>query len=121
MQKTLKNNLQVGLGLSLLILFITSLASYISIRNLVKSSELVAHSNDVIYKTNQIISHLKDAETGQRGYLLTGEEVFLEPTVGAKANARDLINEVAAETKDNALQQQNLEKLHSIVDRRLDM
>ena len=121
MQKSLKSNLQVGLGLSLLILFITSLASFISIRNLVKSSELVAHSNDVIFKTNQIISHLKDAETGQRGYLLTGEQVFLEPTVGAKARALDLINEVAAETKDNPFQQKNLEKLHGIVDRRLDM
>ena len=121
MQKTLKNNLQVGLGLSLLILFITSLASFISIRNLVKSSELVAHSNAVIFKTNQIISHLKDAETGQRGYLLTGEEVFLEPTTGAKSKALDLINEVAAETKDNPFQQKNVEKLHSIVDRRLDM
>jgi signal transduction histidine kinase/DNA-binding response OmpR family regulator/CHASE3 domain sensor protein len=121
MQKSLKNNLQVGLGLSLLILFITSLASFISIRNLVKSSELVAHSNEVIFKTNQIISHLKDAETGQRGYLLTGETVFLEPTTGAKAKALDLINEVAAETKDNPFQQKNLEKLHNIVDRRLDM
>ncbi|MGN7203620.1 response regulator [Pedobacter sp. SAFR-022] len=121
MQKSLKSNLQVGLGLSLLILFITSLASFISIRNLVKSSELVAHSNEVIFKTNQIISHLKDAETGQRGYLLTGEQVFLEPTVGAKAKALDLINEVAAETKDNQFQQKNLEKLHVIVDRRLDM
>ena len=121
MQKSLKSNLQVGLGLSLLILFITSLASFISIRNLVKSSELVAHSNDVIFKTNQIISHLKDAETGQRGYLLTGEEVFLEPTVGAKAKAIDLINEVAAETKDNPFQQKNLEKLRIIVERRLDM
>jgi signal transduction histidine kinase/DNA-binding response OmpR family regulator/CHASE3 domain sensor protein/HAMP domain-containing protein len=121
MQKSLKSNLQVGLGLSLLILFITSLASFISIRNLVKSSELVAHSNQVIFKTNQIISHLKDAETGQRGYLLTGEEVFLEPTIGAKTKALDLINEVAAETKDNPFQQKNLEKLHSIVDRRLDM
>ena len=121
MQKSLKSNLQVGLGLSLLILFITSLASFISIRNLVKSSELVAHSNEVIFKTNQIISHLKDAETGQRGYLLTGEEVFLEPTIGAKSRALDLINEVAAETKDNAFQQKNLDKLHTIVDQRLDM
>ncbi|RZJ81431.1 MAG: hypothetical protein EOO20_25175, partial [Chryseobacterium sp.] len=63
MQKSLKKNLRIGLGLSLLILFISSLASYISIRNLIASADLVAHSNDVITKTDAILSTLKDAET----------------------------------------------------------
>jgi signal transduction histidine kinase/DNA-binding response OmpR family regulator/CHASE3 domain sensor protein len=119
MQKTLKRNLRFGLGISLLILFVSSLASYISISNLIKSSDLVAHSNDVIFKTNEIISTLKDAETGQRGYLLTGEEIFLQPTTGARARAMSLINEVAALTDENALQQNNLKDLKQIVDQRL--
>lgn len=119
MQKSLKRNLRTGLGLSLLILFISSLASYISISNLVESSKLVAHSNEVISKTNEIISTLKDAETGQRGYLLTGEPIFLEPTTGAKEKAEDLLNEVADMTKDNPAQQRNLKKLEDIIEKRL--
>ena len=79
MQKTLKNNLRIGLGLSLLLLFISSLASYVSITYLVKSSKLVTHSNEVINNLEEIISTLKDAETGQRGYLLTGDKSFLDP------------------------------------------
>jgi signal transduction histidine kinase/DNA-binding response OmpR family regulator/CHASE3 domain sensor protein len=119
MQKTLKRNLRIGLGLSMLILFVSSLASFISISNLIRSSDQVAHSNEVIFKTNEIISTLKDAETGQRGYLLTGENVFLDPTTGARAQAMSLINEVASLTSDNALQQNNLKSLKEIVAQRL--
>jgi signal transduction histidine kinase/DNA-binding response OmpR family regulator/CHASE3 domain sensor protein/HAMP domain-containing protein len=121
MQKSVKNNLQIGLGLSLLILFITSLASFISIRNLITSAGLVAHSNEVIFKTNQVISHLKDAETGQRGYLLTGDLIFLEPTKGAKDSALNLINELATQTHGNIIQQQGLKRLEAVVDKRLNI
>ncbi|WP_432710079.1 CHASE3 domain-containing protein, partial [Pedobacter sp.] len=72
MQKTLKKNLRVGLGLSLIVLFISSLASYVSISNLIRSSSLVAESNEVLSTLDSVISNVKDAETGQRGYLLTG-------------------------------------------------
>ena len=121
MQKTFKSNLQIGLGLSLLILFITSLASFISINNLVKSSELVAHSNEMIFKTNQVISHLKDAETGQRGYLLTGDESYLEPTRGARGGAMELINSLSAESKENSFQLRSLKRLAEVVDKRLEI
>jgi signal transduction histidine kinase/DNA-binding response OmpR family regulator/CHASE3 domain sensor protein len=121
MQKSLKRKLRIGLGLSLIILFVSSLASYISISNLIESSKLVAHSNDVMGKTNEIISTIKDAETGQRGYLLTGENVFLEPTVGARDRAADLIEEVEDATKDNPVQQRNLSKLRDIVEKRLSI
>jgi CHASE3 domain sensor protein len=119
MQQSLKKNLRIGLGLSLVILFISSLASYISISNLIENSHLVAHSNAVIYKTNEIISTLKDAETGQRGYLLTGDTVFLEPTKGARKRAARFIDNVSAETRDNPYQQENLKKLQVIVEKRL--
>lgn len=120
-KKQIKNNLRIGLGLSLLILFITSLASYVSIRNLIKSGEMVGHSNEVMSKLEAIISTLKDAETGQRGYLLTGEKDFLEPYIGAKQKALDLLEDVKAETRDNAFQQKNAVKLKDIINGRLEI
>ena len=88
MKTTLKNNLRLGLGLSLIILFISSLASYVSIGNLIKSTDLVKHSDEVILNADNVISYLKDAETGQRGYLLTGNKVFLQPYYGASRYVR---------------------------------
>jgi len=119
MQKTLKNNLRIGLGLSLLLLFISSLASYISISNLINSSKMVSHSNLVITDLEGIISTLKDAETGQRGFLLTGENLFLEPYNGAKGQAVVLLESVKQQTTDNPVQQQSILKLQEIIQERL--
>lgn len=119
MQKSLKNNLRVGLGLSLVILFLSSLASYISINNLIKSSDLVARSNEIISNLDNVISEVKDAETGQRGYLLTGDKVFLEPYTGATENGLNLLDEVIAQTTGNKFHQRNLNKLKEIIQKRL--
>jgi len=118
-KSSIKNNLRVGLGLSLLILFVTSSASFLSIRNLIKNSGLVAHSNEVLSSLDEVLSTLKDAETGQRGYLLTGEKEFLEPYNGARQASLELLNEIAVQTKDNAFQQSNTRKLEEIIQRRM--
>ncbi|TCD11706.1 response regulator [Pedobacter frigidisoli] len=121
MKTTLKNNLRLGLGLSLIILFISSLASYISISNLIKSTDLVKHSDEVILNTESVISALKDAETGQRGYLLTGNKVFLQPYLGASDTAAALLKRVALATVDNPTQQKNVTELREILFKRMDI
>ena len=121
METTLKNNLRLGLGLSLIILFISSLASYVSIGNLIKSTELVKHSDEVILNVEGVISTLKDAETGQRGYLLTGNKIFLAPYNGATDTALAALNKIAEHTKDNPAQQKNIAELKDIMVRRLDI
>ena len=120
-KKKLKNNLRFGLGLSLLLLFISSFASYVSISNLIKNSQLVSHSNSVIRHTDGVLSTLKDAETGQRGFLLTGEEAFLQPYNGAKAEAVVLLDTLQHETADNPAQQANINKLREIIEGRLNV
>ena len=121
MKTTLKNNLRLGLGLSLIILFISSLASYVSISNLIKSTELVKHSDEVILTAENVISTLKDAETGQRGYLLTGNKIFLQPYYGSTDTAMAALNRIEAQTKDNAAQQKNVAELRNILARRLNI
>ncbi|MCZ4243103.1 response regulator [Pedobacter punctiformis] len=121
MKTTLKNNLRLGLGLSLIILFISSLASYVSIKNLIKNTDLVKHSDEIILNSENIISILKDAETGQRGYLLTGNKVFLDPYIGASDTATAILNRVAVNTKDNPVQQKNIAALRDIMGRRMDI
>ncbi len=80
----MKRNLQRGFGLSLLVLIISSVASYISIQKLSNQAEWVNHTNVVIQKAEKAFSLLKDAESGQRGYLLTGSTIFLMPFTNAK-------------------------------------
>jgi signal transduction histidine kinase/CheY-like chemotaxis protein/CHASE3 domain sensor protein len=118
MKLSLKRNLLVGFGISLLILIISSIASYISITNLLKSADLVNHTNTVVQKLEQTISEMKDAETGQRGFLLTGMDAFLEPYNGSYQQTSTLIDEIRKLTEDNPVQQDNINKLSNLVAKR---
>jgi len=121
MKTTLKNNLRLGLGLSLIILFISSLASYISIGNLIKCTDLVKHSDEVILNSENILSYLKDAETGQRGFLLTGNKTFLAPYYGASDSAAVILKKVELDTKDNSVQGKNIAALKNILVKRMNI
>ncbi len=115
----LLRNLQIGFGLSLLILIITSVASYSSIQNLLENASLVDHTDSVIARLQGSISTLKDAETGQRGFLLTGDSVFLEPYNGSPAKALAILDTVERLTADNPVQQQNCAELRDVLTHRL--
>ncbi len=116
---TLKKNLFYGLGFSLVVLIISSTASFISINNLVDSSDMVSHSNKVIRNLDRLFSLVKDAETGQRGYLLTGNQRFLEPYTQAKSEIADGLAAVSSEITDTPEQARNLEMLKSSIEARL--
>ena len=121
MKISLKTNLRIGLGISLILLLITSIASFIAIRNLISSTELVVKSNEIIDDIGSILSTLKDAETGQRGYLLTRNESFLEPYIGSRQKTDALFEKVMMQTKDNAYQQEKLAVLKTLINKRLDL
>lgn len=118
MKASLKRNLLIGFGVSLLILIMSSVASYFSIQNLLSSGEEVRHTNLVVSKLEQSISIAKDAETGQRGFLLTGKPEFLEPYNGAEAKTNAVITELRQLLSDNPVQLENLAKLESTFQKR---
>ena len=65
-------------GATLLIALVV-LISFWSFRQMKEAADARKHTFVVMARANDFLSALKDAETGQRGYLLTGDEVFLEP------------------------------------------
>ncbi|OKS87382.1 response regulator [Mucilaginibacter polytrichastri] len=119
MKTTVTRNLQIGFGLSLLLLIISSIVSYISITNLLASSQMVDHSSSVIQSLETVISTMKDAETGQRGYLLTSRDEFLEPYNGSYEKALLNTNRAQDLTTDNARQQENVRAIKQIMLKRM--
>ncbi|MGH1517623.1 response regulator [Chryseobacterium sp. JK1] len=79
MPKKIIQNLQIGVGLSLLILIASSIASYWSIQNQMNHRESLSKSRRSVTAVKDVLVALLDAETGNRGYQLTGREDFLEP------------------------------------------
>ena len=75
--------LLVGFAVVILFFIASGLLSYSKVRTLRQNSRLVAHSHDVMAALDDILSLMKDAETGQRGYLLTNDEQYLAPYTNA--------------------------------------
>ena len=121
MNSSFKRNLIILYGSSFLLLIVSAVASYSSINNLLNNQRMVDHTNLVINKLESVISVLKDAETGQRGFLLTGREEFLEPYNGSLRKAYSLIDEIKTLTSDNNLQQKSAEDLRNIVKQRMSI
>jgi signal transduction histidine kinase/CHASE3 domain sensor protein len=111
MNSSFKRNLLILYGISFSLLLITAVASYSSITNLLDTQKSVEHTNFVLNKLDSVISVLKDAETGQRGFLLTGSEEFLQPYDGSFAKAYRLISEIKDLTSDDPQQQKSTNQL----------
>lgn len=118
MRSKFKTNLLTGFGISLFLLVMSSVASYYSITNLIKSAGWVEHTNVVILTSEEIISSMKDGETGQRGYLLAKDLDFLQPYVGAYDRAMSAFKKVKALTDDNLVQQRNCDTLEGFINKR---
>ncbi|MBF5026591.1 response regulator [Planobacterium oryzisoli] len=116
-----KNNLLYGLGLSLALLLVSSVASFISIKNLIESSSLVQSSNRTIRNLDNVMLLVKDAETGQRGYLLTKDDRFLEPYTDAKDNIDEALRLLSAEFTNSPTQISNLNQLKASINKRIEV
>src|SRR5579863_5471140 len=76
---TVGRRLIAGFGLSALTLVLVAIVSYRNANLLIENDALVEHSHRIRLQLADLLSELKDAETGQRGYVITGDDNYLEP------------------------------------------
>lgn len=80
----------------------------------------VTHTYQVIASLRQVLGDAQDAETGSRGYALTREQPFLEPSLAARERAARDLDRFRQLTTDNPEQQQRADRLVALVQARLD-
>lgn len=102
-----------------LIIFIAGLG-YKQITNLSASTDMVIHTYKVNVELEQILSYLKDAETGQRGFIITQDSLYLKPFLEGRKKVNNSFAELKYLTVDNPEQQENLKELSFLIDKRLD-
>jgi signal transduction histidine kinase len=100
---------------SAIILLALAIMLYLQINSLISSFNQINHTNAVRLKLEQILSHLNDAESAQRGYLLSKDSAFLKPYSSAHKKILILQKELDAITQDNEEQQKNLIILQSLI------
>jgi diguanylate cyclase (GGDEF)-like protein len=69
----------------------------------------VLHTYQVLNETKSFLGYMRDAETGQRGYLLVGEEDYLEPYNVGVERAKSTLDLLRELTSDNPIQQVRLD------------
>ena len=102
----------------LFLTFLLSLSYRSSERHLAHSAD-VNHTYQVILNVEDVGSLMKDAETGQRGYLLTGAKEFLKPYDHAIAKIYPRLDTLASLTSGNQVQQRHVQMLKPMIRRRL--
>ena len=106
--------------LSLSVLLFISAITYKHIKNLSNSTNSVVHSYKITIQLEQLISYLKDAETGIRGYIITSDKDFLEPYNGSRDKVNKAIITLKRYTAGNDLQQKNLSMLFILLNKRYE-
>ncbi len=112
---TFKNKIVAGFGTALAMLIFVGVLSY---RSMVQNGEdrrWVAHTHEVLEDIEGLLTELDDAETGQRGYVITGEDVYLGPYNDAVGRVPQDLKKLRELTFDNPVQQHSLDQLGPLV------
>ncbi|MEH2050248.1 response regulator [Nostoc sp.] len=117
-QKTRKEFLKkvaAGFGLALAILVLIGTISYQSTQVLIHTSKKLNNTQLTINNLQELLSNIKDAETGQRGYILTKQDAYLKPYQTAIAKLAPEIKELRKLTADDSRQLSQLDTLEPLI------
>jgi len=81
---------------------------------------VVSHSYDIQQQLQTLLSELKDAETGQRGYLYTNNPEYLQPYNDARSALTSTFTRLAELTKSDPRQRDELGEIRVLLDKKLN-
>ena len=120
-KRTIQQKVKFGFSAALLLLLFVSVLAVGSIYSLHQNSVSVEHTYEVILSLEEVISLMKDAETGVRGLVFTENESFLTPYFTCINNIEAALSKVDLITKDNAIQQKRVPILKKLCYHRLEV
>ncbi len=107
--------ISVGFGVTLAIFVIVGTISYESVTKQTEAAAWVAHTREVQNQLDELMSAMQDAETGQRGYVITGADSYLAPYTDGAGRAEEVRRHVAQLVTDNPAQQARAQALAPLV------
>jgi signal transduction histidine kinase len=119
-ERLTRNAHALAFAAAFLLLAAIGLASWIQFSNSRAAQFWVRHTYEVLRGVDGLGLALREAETGQRGFLLTGDQAYLAPYNGSRDQVVLLQGELRRLTADNPAQQENLRALGPLVERKMD-
>ena len=113
---SVRGQLLLGFGLVIAVFVISAIWVSMLFDQNVKNNKWTMHTYEVLLESRDLLAALINIETGQRGYLLVGEESFLAPLRQGEQDFELSFSRIKELTGDNPVQQERLQRLHTIYD-----
>jgi PAS domain S-box-containing protein len=114
-----ERKVRLGFAFALICLAVVGTVSYRSVVLLVQSAAGVEHTHEVLGSLELLLTAATDSETAERGYVITGDESYLEPYRQAAAVVDAQARRLRRLTAGNPTQQQRLDLVVPVVTERL--
>jgi CHASE3 domain sensor protein len=109
-----------GFALALLVLITIGITAYRNTDDMIETAQWRSHTYQVLANLEKLQATVRSAESDQRGYLITGDQRYLEPYNEATRAVSSVFGELRQLTTDNAQQQRRLDIVQSQLAIRLD-
>jgi signal transduction histidine kinase/CHASE3 domain sensor protein len=117
----IKRSIYLLVGVILALLIATMMFSLFAIHRLKNNLAIQVHATTVRLTLNDNLISLLNAETGERGFIITGDTNFLAPYKLALQNITSNTKTLRTLTSDNLVQQQNLDTLENYIGKKLSL
>jgi PAS domain S-box-containing protein len=114
-----KRVLALSIVLALILAGVATLFVYNHAASLARARAMVSHTHQVIEENDRLFALTEEAETGERGYLLTDDASYLAPYTSAAARIPMAEANLAALVRDNAGQTEHVRQLNAAINDRL--
>jgi PAS domain S-box-containing protein len=114
-----ERKVRIGFAAALACLAAIGIVSYVSVVRLDEAAAWVEHTHEVLGSLESLSAGVTDAETAERGYVISADESLLGTYAQGATVAAAQLGRVRALTKDNPAQQQRLDLLVPLVTERL--
>lgn len=109
----------VGLAGALVFFVLSGLVAYFNLQTLRDGNDRIVRTHRAIVALDQTLSSVQDAETGQRGFLLTNDERYLEPYTAALRELPPKLDEITELSGDSPVQRGRIVSLRQHVEAKL--
>lgn len=113
-----EGKIRAGYISAFFLLLVSFLLTFYANRRLIDNAKLVNNTNDVISRLVLMLSHVKDAEIGARGFMVTGKDFYLQPYFGSRKATDSMYRKTREVLKNNPVQLKRLEQVKQNVDKK---
>src|SRR5581483_6377397 len=117
--RSTERKVRAGFALALACLAVVGAVSYLSVLDLDEHAAWVGHTQQVLSRLELLLASVTDLEAAERGYVITGDEGYLEPYRQSAQSVDAQVRSLQALTADNRIQQQRLAEIVPLVNDRL--